>query len=129
MNWLYIVSGIISGTVAGMGMGGGTLLIPLLVLWLGVDVKVAGVTNLLCFIPLSVVSMLGLIKDKLVDFKTGILVGVPAMIFSILASYLSTEVHSEDMNVYFGVFLIVLGIAFAVKTVYTSVKRNVRYFQ
>lgn len=129
MNWLYIVSGIISGTVAGMGMGGGTLLIPLLVLWLGVDVKVAGVTNLLCFIPLSVVSMLGLIKDKLVDFKTGILVGVPAMIFSILASYLSTEVHSEDMKVYFGVFLIVLGIAFAVKTVYTSVKRNVRYFQ
>ncbi len=129
MNWLYIVSGIISGTVAGMGMGGGTLLIPLLVLWLGVDVKVAGVTNLLCFIPLSVVSMLGLIKDKLVDFKTGILVGVPAMIFSILASYLSTEVHSEDMKVYFGVFLIVLGIVFAVKTVYTSVKRNVRYFQ
>ncbi len=129
MNWLYIVSGIISGTVAGMGMGGGTLLIPLLVLWLGVDVKVAGVTNLLCFIPLSVVSMLGLIKDKLVDFKTGILVGVPAMIFSILASYLSTEVHSEDMKVYFGVFLIVLGIVFAVKTVYTSVKRNIRYFQ
>lgn len=129
MNWLYIVSGIISGTVAGMGMGGGTLLIPLLVLWLGVDVKVAGVTNLLCFIPLSVVSMLGLIKDKLVDFKRGILVGVPAMIFSILASYLSTEVHSEDMKVYFGVFLIVLGIVFAVKTVYTSVKRNVRYFQ
>ncbi len=129
MNWLYIVSGIISGTVAGMGMGGGTLLIPLLVLWLGVDVKVAGVTNLLCFIPLSVVSMLGLIKDKLVDFKTGILVGVPAMMFSILASYLSTEVHSEDMKVYFGVFLIVLGIVFAVKTVYTSVKRNVRYFQ
>ncbi|MDD7457473.1 MAG: sulfite exporter TauE/SafE family protein [Clostridia bacterium] len=129
MNWLYIVSGIISGTVAGMGMGGGTLLIPLLVLWLGVDVKVAGVTNLLCFIPLSVVSMLGLIKDKLVDFKMGILVGAPAMIFSILASYLSTEVHSEDMKVYFGVFLIVLGIVFAVKTVYTSVKRNVRYFQ
>lgn len=129
MNWLYIISGIISGTVAGMGMGGGTLLIPLLVLWLGVDVKVAGVTNLLCFIPLSVVSMLGLIKDELVDFKMGILVGAPAMIFSILASYLSTEVHSEDMKVYFGVFLIVLGIVFAVKTVYTSVKRNVRYFQ
>lgn len=128
MNWLYVISGIISGTVAGMGMGGGTLLIPLLVLWLGVDVKVAGVTNLLCFIPLSAVSLIGLIKDGLVDFRTGLMVGLPAMIFSILASYLSTSVHSENMKIYFGIFLIVLGVSFTLKTIYVSAKRRAKYF-
>ncbi len=129
MNWLYVLCGIISGTVAGMGMGGGTLLIPLLVLWLNVDVKVAGITNLLCFIPLSVLSLILLIKEKLVDFKTSMIIGIPAMLFSILASYLTSMVDSEDMKVYFGVFLIVLGVSFSLKTVFAAIKRHVRYFQ
>ena len=38
MKWLwFLLAGLLGGVLAGMGMGGGTLTIPLLVLALGVD--------------------------------------------------------------------------------------------
>ena len=52
MNWVYLIlSGIISGIIGGMGMGGGTLLIPILSICLGFEQKQAQGINLLVFIP------------------------------------------------------------------------------
>ena len=69
--WL-LVAGIISGIVGGMGMGGGTLLIPILTIFLSFKQKSAQAINLLAFIPMSIVALIIHIKNKLVDFKVGI---------------------------------------------------------
>ena len=49
----YLLISIVSGVLAGMGMGGGTLLIPALTLIMNVDQQIAQATNLLVFVPCS----------------------------------------------------------------------------
>jgi uncharacterized membrane protein YfcA len=52
--YLYLILGFIGGIPAGMGMGGGTVTIPLLVLVGGVEQKIAQCANLFSFLPMSV---------------------------------------------------------------------------
>ena len=67
--FLYILAGVLGGVLAGMGMGGGTLTIPLLVLLFDVDQTVAQVINLVAFLPTGLVALMIHFKNKLVDVK------------------------------------------------------------
>ena len=49
--YLYLILGFLGGIPAGMGMGGGTVTIPLLVLLGGVEQKIAQAANLFAFLP------------------------------------------------------------------------------
>ena len=69
-----IIIGAVSGIVSGMGMGGGTILILCLVLFLGKDQHVAQGANLIFFIPTSIVSIITNVKQKLIKWKTGLVV-------------------------------------------------------
>ena len=51
--YLYLILGFLGGIPAGMGMGGGTVTIPLLVLVGGVEQKIAQCANLFAFLPMS----------------------------------------------------------------------------
>ena len=66
--FLYILFGALGGLIGGMGMGGGTILIPLLTLFLNVPQLQAQTINLISFIPMAIVSLIIHIKNKLVDF-------------------------------------------------------------
>ena len=63
--WLFL-AGLVSGIVGGMGMGGGTLLIPILTIFLSFKQKSAQAINLLVFIPMSLVALVIHIKNKFV---------------------------------------------------------------
>ena len=52
--YLYLALGFLGGIPAGMGMGGGTITIPLLVLFGGVEQKIAQCANLFSFLPMSI---------------------------------------------------------------------------
>ena len=54
---LLILIGIAGGIIGGMGMGGGTLLIPLMTLLAGVEQHTAQAINLAAFIPMSAVAL------------------------------------------------------------------------
>lgn len=63
MNWLlYIVAGAVSGVLSGMGIGGGVLLIPALVLLGGVAQHSAQGINLLYFLPTAMGALWILVK-------------------------------------------------------------------
>ncbi|MFQ7077391.1 MAG: hypothetical protein ACLRSW_05330 [Christensenellaceae bacterium] len=49
--YIYLLLGILGGIPAGMGMGGGTVTIPLLILVGGVEQKIAQSANLFPFSP------------------------------------------------------------------------------
>ena len=51
--YIYLLLGILGGIPAGMGMGGGTVTIPLLILVGGVEQKIAQSANLFSFLPMS----------------------------------------------------------------------------
>ena len=50
---LEILTGLVSGTVSGTGMGGGTILILILSVFMGVEQHTAQATNLVFFVPTS----------------------------------------------------------------------------
>lgn len=105
---LYLLYAFAAGILGGMGMGGGTVLIPALTLFAGVEQHVAQAANLIAFLPMSAVSLRvhagnGLIKPA------GLLpVIIPAVAFSVLGGVLVAYTASELLRRLFGAFLIVL---------------------
>lgn len=119
------IAGVVSGIVGGMGMGGGTLLIPILSIFLGFAQKDAQGINLLVFIPMSIVALIFHIKNKLVDFRVGIPVMVVGVVFSIIGSLIANGLSNNNLRVYFGVFLLLVGVFQFIQTFINS-KKNKR---
>lgn len=111
MNFLwYLLSGLAGGLLGGMGMGGGTLLIPILTIFLSVGQHTAQAVNIVAFIPMAIVALIIHIKNKLVEFKDILFVIIPALLLAVLGSVLTAELDGELLKKIFGVFLIVLSV-------------------
>ncbi len=125
MDWLwFIVAGILSGVVAGMGMGGGTLLIPILTIFFSISQKLAQGINLLAFLPCAVVSLLIHIKNKLVDFKIGLPIIITGILASVGASFLAVSTNNKTLKILFGVFLLIIGVMQIAQTIIQIVKNK-----
>lgn len=107
---LLIVIGLVGGVIGGMGMGGGTLLIPLLTLFAKMEQHSAQSLNLIAFVPMSAVALAIHIKNKLVDFKQVLWIALPAVAAGVGASYLSKMTAAHSLSRYFGIFLVAIGI-------------------
>ena len=107
---LEIVIGIISGIISGIGMGGGTILIVLLVYALGINQHVAQASNLIFFIPTAIISVIINIKQKLLDLKTGIIVGVSGILGAIIGALISKNINDNLLKKIFGIFLAIIVI-------------------
>ena len=61
-----ILAGMVGGICGGMGMGGGTLIIPILTIFLSFSQLQAQGINLVAFIPMSIVAIILHSKNKLI---------------------------------------------------------------
>ncbi len=102
--------GFLGGILGGMGMGGGTVLIPLITIFLGIEQKIAQAINLLSFIPMAVVALIFHFKNKLIRKKNLPFMIIPACIFGIGGAVLCQFIKSEILSRIFGGFLILLSI-------------------
>lgn len=106
---LFLI-GLVSGIISGMGIGGGTVLIPALVIFANPDQHVAQSVNLIFFIPTAVIALIVHIKNKKIDFKAAI----PIIIFGLLGAYtgsrLAISLPGPLLKKYFGIFLLILGL-------------------
>lgn len=118
----FIIAGLISGVIGGMGMGGGTLLIPILTIFLGVMQRTAQGLNLLVFIPMSVVALIIHCKNKLVDFKVGLIIIGSGVVASVAGSLLALNLSNGVLQKIFGVFLLLVGIWQIIETVISCKK-------
>ena len=86
---IHLLTGTVLGTLAGLGVGGGTLLVLWLTLVLGMEQPQARIVNLLFFIPCAIICTLFRKKQGAVDIKAllpGIIAGcISAALFSFLA--------------------------------------------
>ncbi|MDE5654182.1 MAG: sulfite exporter TauE/SafE family protein [Clostridia bacterium] len=114
--FLLILAGIVGGIIGGMGMGGGTLLIPILTIFLDVPQKNAQAINLVAFIPMAIIVTIINIKRKGIDYKSVLLVATPALITSIISALLVKKISSKALSVGFAVFLIILGVIMMIDT-------------
>ena len=103
-------------------MGGGTLLIPILTIFLSFKQKSAQAINLLVFIPMALTALIIHIKNKLVDFKVGIPIIVSGIIFSLFGSYLASILSNIILQKIFAVFLLLVGLNQIIQTIITLKK-------
>lgn len=104
------ITGIISGTVSGTGMGGGTILILVLSIFLGIEQHTAQATNLVFFIPTSISAIIVSIKNKLIEWKIGITIAVSGIIGAIIGANISAKIQVKNLKTYFGIFLAIIAI-------------------
>ena len=113
-----ILIGLVSGVITGTGMGGGTILIALLTLINNIDQHVAQATNLVFFIPTSIVAIIMNIKNKNIDLKLAGIISVFGIIGAIIGANIAMKVDVHLLKKCFGYFLAIIGI----NEIYTIIK-------
>ena len=107
---IEIFTGVISGIVSGLGMGGGTILIFLLTNMLGVEQHIAQATNLVFFIPTSIIAIIINIKDQNVDLKLGTILAVYGILGAIIGANIAVKINVNILKKCFGIFLAIIAI-------------------
>ncbi len=113
--FLYVLSGFLSGIFGGLGMGGGTLLIPILTIFLNFDQKLAQGINLFSFLVMALFSLYIHHKNGYIMTKHIFYIIIPGILFSVLGGFLMSLTSSKILKIIFGAFLILLSITEFIK--------------
>ena len=114
-----IFIGLISGVVSGTGMGGGTILIFLLSYVMQIEQHVAQATNLVFFIPTSIVAIIVNLKNKNIDLKLGMIISIFGILGAIIGANISIHIDVLILKRSFGIFLAII----AIHEIYSIVKQ------
>ncbi len=98
------------GFLAGLGVGGGSLLILWLTFVLGMEHPDARVLNLLFFLPPAIISCFFRWKQGTLDFKKVLPAIVTGCIAAGICTFLSRQLDLELLKKLFGGLLILTGI-------------------
>lgn len=105
-----IIIGLCSGIISGMGIGGGTILIPSLAIFSGMEQHTAQGINLLYFLPTAAVALFVHKKNNAVAWK----LAIPIMLFGIIGAaggaLLAAKMNPSLLRRLFGIFLFFMGI-------------------
>jgi uncharacterized membrane protein YfcA len=101
------------GTLAGLfsglfGVGGGVIIVPLLVLWLGVDERLATGTSLAAIVVIAAVATAVHGAYGNVHVREGVLVGVPAVAGVLIGTGLQQRIPSKTISLVFSALLVVV---------------------
>lgn len=102
--------GLIGGILGGMGMGGGTLLIPLLTFFLNFSQTHAQCLNLIAFLPMSIVTLIIHTKNKLVNYLDCLPIVISGIISAVIGSLIMGNLKGELIQKLFGYFLLLIAI-------------------
>ena len=106
---LYALAGVCGGVLAGMGMGGGTLTIPILVLLLSVDQLTAQFVNLIAFLPTGAAALGMHLKNKLVEPAALPFILIPAPAATAATSFFGQSA-AEWLGKLYGGFLVLIAL-------------------
>jgi uncharacterized protein len=111
---------VITGTAAGVfsglfGVGGGTVIVPMLVLWFGLAEREATGTSLaaICVIATVAAAVQGIYGT--VRIGEGILVGVPAVGGVLAGTWLQQRLHTRTISLLFAGLLVATAVGLIVR--------------
>ena len=107
---IKLITGFFSGIISGMGIGGGAILIPALIIIEGISQQTAQGINLTYFIPTAVFALIIHIKNKRVDIKTALIIGIFGTVGAIGGSFFAVFASGALLRRMFGFFLLIIGI-------------------
>ena len=90
---IEVLIGLISGIISGTGMGGGTILILLLSIFMGLDQHVAQATNLVFFVPTAIAAIFISLKKKIIDLRAGVVVIIVGVVGATIGAIISSKMN------------------------------------
>lgn len=105
-----VLIGFLSGIISGMGIGGGTILIPALVLFNNIGQIEAQGINLVVFIPIGIVAIVTHMKQGNIEYTYTKKLVPSGVVAAIIGSFLATKIDSNILGKAFGVFLLLIGV-------------------
>jgi uncharacterized protein len=104
-----------TGTAAGLysglfGVGGGTVIVPMLVLWLGYGEREATGTSLAAIAVIAAFASAAQGAYGNVDVGKGLLVGAPAVLGVLAGTWLQQRMRSETIGLLFAFLLVAVAI-------------------
>ena len=118
-----VLIGIVSGIVSGTGMGGGTILIFFLTIVLGIEQHIAQATNLIFFIPTSIIAIIVNLKNKNINLKLGIYIAIFGILGAIIGANIAIYTDVKYLKKLFGVFLLII-VVHEIYTIYKMHKKS-----
>lgn len=109
-----IILGISAGFLSGMvGIGGGIVIVPFLVMIFGLSQHTAqGTTLAMLSFPVSLVGAINYYKQGMVDWKIAIVLSIGFVVGGYFGSQFAVKVSSLVIKKYFAVLLIIIAVKF-----------------
>lgn len=108
---MIAIEGAIVGTLTGIvGAGGGFLIIPALVIFAKLPMKLAVGTSLLIIAAKSLIGFLGDIGNQPIDWSFMLIFTSLSLVGILVGSWLSTKIDGRHLKKGFGWFVLVMGI-------------------
>jgi uncharacterized membrane protein YfcA len=120
-----VLVGVATGILAGLiGVGGGVIVVPILMLAFGTSDLVAKGTSLLMMIPTAISGTIGNLRNRHVDLVAAALVGVSACTTTALGAWLATLIDPQVGNMLFAAYLVVIAVQMAMKAIKGRKKKD-----
>lgn len=110
MMWVALV-GFCSGIISGMGIGGGTILIPALLFFTDITQQQAQGVNLIYFVPTAITALITHQKKGNLDWKTARPLALMGLAGAAAGAFLAVSLESEILRRIFGGFLFLMGLS------------------
>ena len=110
MMWVALV-GFCAGIISGMGIGGGTILIPALLFLTDITQQQAQGVNLIYFIPTAITALITHQKKGSLDWKTAKPLAAMGLVGAAAGAFLAVSLESELLRKIFGGFLFLMGLS------------------
>lgn len=106
-----LAEGLVVGTLTGLvGAGGGFLIIPALVLFSKLDMKMAVGTSLLIIAAKSLFGFIGDVFNYEIDWMFLGIFSAISIVGIFIGTYLSAKIHADKLKTAFGWFVLVMGL-------------------
>ena len=111
-DWILpFFCGLGAAIISAWGVGGGTLLLLVMTLFLGVDQRSAQGINLLFFLPTALSALICHAREGFLD-KPTLRSAIPAAVLAaLLGAWISTAIDAEILRKPFGIYLLFSGIS------------------
>jgi uncharacterized membrane protein YfcA len=97
------------------GVGGGTVMVPLLVLWRGFNEKRATGTSLLAIVIIATYAVISYALFGHVDVQKGILIGIPAVGGVLFGTWIQQRIPDRVLSGMFSALMVVVVILYLAK--------------
>lgn len=101
--------GLLSGVISGMGIGGGTILIPGLIIFSNLNQHQAQGVNLVVFIPIAIVALITHFREKNIDLKTATPIILTGLFGAFAGSNIAMKMTPLLLRKIFAAFLFIMG--------------------